>query len=178
MRLRTSIMKAIAELGINLARIVPVKAAEGHAVVEFHATVGDVQSVERNRISLAEILTQRQIKSRVLRQIISRVRLAGKRVAEAGAVIDVGRSIALPWQRHIASHIQRITLVVIEWRQTRRKRKIRQSAGNGSAAFRNLIGICQVDLSAMRDARRAQCEFPPADYRLSDRDREKQIRFA
>jgi hypothetical protein len=36
------IVKAITKLQIDLTRIVPVKSVEGLAIVELHATVGDV----------------------------------------------------------------------------------------------------------------------------------------
>ena len=57
----SSVMKAIAKLYINFAWIVPVEAAEGDAVVEFHAAVGHVHCVQRSGEPLAEILAQRKI---------------------------------------------------------------------------------------------------------------------
>jgi hypothetical protein len=43
---RSLVMEPIADLGINLMRIVPVETAEGLAVVEFHPTVGYIQGVQ------------------------------------------------------------------------------------------------------------------------------------
>jgi hypothetical protein len=40
------IVEAVAQLDINLPWIVPVEAAEGHAIVEFHAAVGNVQRIQ------------------------------------------------------------------------------------------------------------------------------------
>src|SRR5271166_1357570 len=109
-------MEAIAKLGVDFAWIVPMKSAEGDAIVQFHAAVGDIEAVQRNRVSFAEVFAERQIETGVLRQIVAAIRLAGKRVAEAGTIIDVGRGIAAPGQAEIASHIQSVALVVIEWR--------------------------------------------------------------
>ena len=40
------IVETVAEFHVDLARVVPVKAAEGDAVVEFDAAVGEVDGVE------------------------------------------------------------------------------------------------------------------------------------
>ena len=40
------VVKAVAEFDVDFAGIVPVEAAEGDAVVEFDAAVGDVYRVE------------------------------------------------------------------------------------------------------------------------------------
>src|ERR1700722_547554 len=53
------IMKVISKLGVNFARIVPVKASESHAVIKFYAAVGDIQPVQRNRIPFPEIFAHR-----------------------------------------------------------------------------------------------------------------------
>jgi hypothetical protein len=82
-------MEPIADLGINLTRIVPVKTAEGLAIVEFHATVGYIQGVQRYGESLTEILANGKTEGSVLRQLVPRIRLPGKSVTEAGAVVDV-----------------------------------------------------------------------------------------
>jgi hypothetical protein len=39
-------VEAVAEFDVEFAGLVPVEAAEGLAVVEFDATVGDVQGIE------------------------------------------------------------------------------------------------------------------------------------
>lgn len=67
-----------------------MKTTEGHAVIEFNAAVGDVESIYRDRIALTEAFAERQIESRVLREVITRKWLAGKGIAEAGAIVDVG----------------------------------------------------------------------------------------
>ena len=42
----TSVVEAEAQLHEDLARVIPVKASEGGAVIEFDAPVGDVQRVQ------------------------------------------------------------------------------------------------------------------------------------
>ena len=44
----TLVVKTIAEFDIDFARIVPVEAAEGDAVVEFDAAAGNVDRVHRS----------------------------------------------------------------------------------------------------------------------------------
>ena len=62
--------------------------------------------------------------------------------------------------------------------QTCGQRKICQTTRNGAAALGDLIGICQMDLAVMRDARRTQSELPTTNYSFGDGDGKKQIRFA
>ena len=88
------VVKAVAHFDKNLPRVVPVEAAEGHAVVEFDAAVGDIQGVQRRRNPLAEILAEREIKGGVAGQVFAGIGLAGESVAEAGTVIDVGGGVA------------------------------------------------------------------------------------
>src|SRR5438046_706242 len=81
----------------------------------------------------------------VLRQIFSRIRLAGEGVAEAGTVVNVGRGIAVKGESNITAEVQRVALVVVE-RAKVQDRKIGQAAVDGTASFGDLIGVCQVDL--------------------------------
>ena len=87
-------------------------------------------------------------------QIVALVRPAGNAVfsvAEAGAVIDVGGSVGVPGQRDIAADVERVALVVVERAESGEERDIGQSAGDGAAAFGDLIGIGEVKLR--RDGR-------------------------
>src|SRR6202451_1702726 len=136
-----SIMKTIAQFHVNLTRVIPVKAAKGEAIVIFHAAIGNIERGERRGNSLAEILAQRDIERRVLRQVVAWRGLAGKGVAEARAVINVGGSVRMSGEGNIAANIERVALVVIERSELRRKRKISEPAGDGATAFGNLIGV-------------------------------------
>ena len=57
-----SIMEAVAELEEDLARVEIVGAAEGEAVVEEHAAVGDVDGLEIDGEALTEVFSEREIK--------------------------------------------------------------------------------------------------------------------
>src|ERR1700723_931162 len=111
-----SVVEAIAQFKVNLTRLIPVEAAEGDTIIEFDATVGDVDGAERGGEALAEILAEREIECCVLWQIVARIRLAGKCVGESRSVINVGGSIGAPGKSHVATDVERVALVVIEWR--------------------------------------------------------------
>ena len=49
-----SVVEAIAKLHINLPWVVPVKSAKRQAVIQLHAAVGDVQSIQGNGVFLGE----------------------------------------------------------------------------------------------------------------------------
>ena len=83
------IVEPVAHLGINFSRIVPVETAKGLAVVEIDSTIRHIQRVQRCGELLAEILAQGKIEGCVLRQVVSRIRLPRKGVAETGAVVNV-----------------------------------------------------------------------------------------
>ena len=96
---RRLVVKAVAEFDVDFAGIVPMESAEGDAVVEFDAAVGDVQRVQRRGEAFAEIFAQRQIKRSVPRQMVAGIRLAGESVAEARAIVQVGGSVSPPGKR-------------------------------------------------------------------------------
>jgi hypothetical protein len=82
-------MESIADFGINLPWVVPVKPAEGLTVVELHAPVGYIQGVERRGEAFTKILAEGKIEGCVLWQVISWIGLSRKRVAKARAVVNV-----------------------------------------------------------------------------------------
>ena len=125
------VMESITEFRINLSWIVPVETAEGLAVVEFHAAVGDVDAVDRCGESLAEVFAQGKIERGVLWKVIAGIGLPGERITEAGAVIDVGGGVRVPGQCDFATDVESVTLVVIEREKRARGRKIGEPAGNG-----------------------------------------------
>src|SRR5579864_5160853 len=55
-------------------------------------------------------------------------------------------------------------------------RKIRQAACNGQFAFGDLVGVREMNLSAMGDAGRTEGQFPPADFCAVNADRQTQSR--
>ena len=109
-------MKTVANFNVDFTGIIPVESAEGDAVIEFNAAVGNVDGIQRSRKALAEIFAQREIESCVLRQIVAGVRLAGKRVTEAGTIVDVRGGVGVPGKSDVAAEVEGVALVVIERR--------------------------------------------------------------
>jgi len=83
------IVEPVAYFRVNFSRIVPVETAKGLAVIEIDSTIRHIQRMQRCGEFLAEILAQGKIEGCVLRQVVSRIRLCRKGVAETGAVVDV-----------------------------------------------------------------------------------------
>src|SRR6267143_2447323 len=106
----------------------------------------------------------------------SRIRAPGERVTEAGAVVDVRGCVRSPRHRNVGADVERVGLVMIEGEERGGKSKIRQAARDWQFAIGDLIGVCQVDLSTVGDAGRAECQFPTADFSSINRDRQTQPR--
>src|ERR1035438_8424138 len=70
-----SVVEPEAQFDKDFARIIPVEAPEGSAVVEFDPPIGDLQRVQRGGDALAEVLPQRQIAGRIPGQIAAGIRL-------------------------------------------------------------------------------------------------------
>src|SRR2546429_5501493 len=85
-----SIVKAIAQLDEHFARLEKVRAAEGEAVVEQHAAIGDVDGLQIDGEALAELLAEREIKRGVRLKMVARSHWRLAAVGEAGSVVDVG----------------------------------------------------------------------------------------
>ena len=168
-------MKPVAQLDEDFARIIPVETAECLAIVEVHAAVGHIQGIQRSGESLTEVLTDREIESCVLRQVVPWIWLPWKGIAEARAVVDVSGSKRPPGKADVPANVEGVALVVIEGTQAgiwiaEICGEIRKPTANGAPTFGDLIGIGKMDLSAVSDARRAQGQFPTADFCSLNRD--------
>src|SRR6059036_2203873 len=86
---RESVVKTIAQLDEKFARIEIVRSAEGEAVVEEHAAVGDVDGLEVDGEALSELLAERQIKRCVRLKVIAASHLWCFTVGEARGVGNV-----------------------------------------------------------------------------------------
>src|ERR1700738_4443998 len=82
-----SIVKAVAHLDKNFPWIQEMRAAKRVAVVEQNPPVGNVDALDGERESLAELLAERQVKSRMRLKMISWDRRIA--VGEARGVINV-----------------------------------------------------------------------------------------
>src|SRR5690242_10490326 len=104
-------MEAIAELQEDFAGLEEVRAAEGEAVVEQHAAIGDVSRLQVDGKSLAEIFTERKIEGSVGLKMVAGVCGSGISVRETGCVIDVSGSVSVPGQSELTAEVQRVALV-------------------------------------------------------------------
>ena len=90
-----SVVETIAQLDEYFARVEVVRAAEGEAVVEEDAAVGDVDNLEVCGEAFAEILAERKIKGSVGLEMA--VGIGGKiPVGEAGGVGNVSGGVGMP----------------------------------------------------------------------------------
>src|SRR5229473_5047783 len=111
------------------------------------------------------------------------MRLAGERVTEARAVVDVGGHTGTPRQQDVAADVQCVALIVVELAEARVwiaeiRGEIRQPSGDGAAAVGDLVGIRKMKLCAMSDAWRTQRQFPSADEGLFNREGEEEVGFS
>ena len=114
------IMETIAKLQINLPWIVPVESAKSQAVIQLHAFIADVQRRQRQGVLLGESLADRQVYRGVGRQInpgILGLRRSVQPVGEPRAIVHVRRGVGLPRQAGVVTHIQGVTLVVVDGRE-------------------------------------------------------------
>ena len=132
-------MKAIAQLDEHFARLEKVRAAEGEAVVEQHAAIGDVDGLQIDGEALAELLAEREIKRGVRLKMVARSHWRLAAVGEAGSVVDVGGRVSLPRQSQLTTEVQRVALIVVQQAATAAKRKIRKAAVDATAAECELI---------------------------------------
>ena len=132
--------------------------AEGETVVVDHAAVGHVEGGYGSGEAFAEILAQGEIESGVAGEIVALVRPAGNAgfsIGEAGAVVNVGRSIGAPRESDVAAHIEGVALIVVEWAESGSEREIGEAAGDGTAALGDLVGVGKMNLGAVGKAGRA-----------------------
>src|SRR5580765_3069989 len=95
-------------------------AAKGKAVVEQDPPIRYVGCSQRSREFLAKILAQRKVKCCVAREMVR----WGIAVGESRPIVHVGRHIAPPREVHRAADVQGVSLIVVEKKETTRRRKI------------------------------------------------------
>lgn len=161
----TSVMKPVVQLHHHLARVVPVEATEGQAVVQFKPAIGQVESGHGGRPAFSEALAQGQIKGGVPGRIGAGIGLSRNAVREARALVNIGRSPGAPRQIHVAAEVERIALIVIEGSERGVTGEIGKPAGDAAAALGNLVGGSQVELRDGRDGASAR-QVPSRESRL------------
>ncbi len=109
----------------------------------------------------------------MLRQIVARIRRAGESIGKSRAVVDVGGDVGAPGQGDIAARIECVALIVVKRAEAGRERKVSETAGDGAAAFGNLVGVSEVQLAAVGKSRRTKRQLPAANHGLRDGDRKE-----
>src|SRR5271167_4771647 len=117
-------MEVIANLRIDLARIIPMRSAKRETVIQQQPSIGHISPAHGDREPFPKVFTKRQVKGRMARQMRRR-RIA---VGKARTVIDIGRSIAMPWQIHDPANMQSIELIVVQWAETIAEREVGEAA--------------------------------------------------
>ena len=111
-------------------------------------------------------LPSEKIEGGVAGEIVALIGLVGDAsfaVGEAGAVVHVSRGTGALGKADVAVYVQRVPLVMVERTESGREREISEATGDGAAALGDLIGIGEVELDAVREARRTQREFPSSN---------------
>jgi hypothetical protein len=165
-------METIAHLGVNLAGIDVVGSAKGETVIQENAAVGYIGCGQRDGKALPETLAEGQVKRRMAWQMRGRRRAVG----ETRSIVDIGGGVTPPWQVHNSTHMQSVSLIVVERSKTIAKGKIGETAVDVAETESQLIRIGHVDLSAIPDSRGAQGQFPATDTRALDGDGEENVR--
>ena len=181
-----SVVKSLTEFDVDLPRVVEVKSSKRQAVVEQHAAIRHIQRGQGNPVFLAKTFPERNIKRRVLRQIVPRILRVGHPVVESRAVVHIRRSEHLPGKSCIETQVQSVSLIVVHRRISRGRicehvgvaGRADQASGEGRGCLRDLIRIGQVKLTAAPEARGAQCGFPTLNQGGIPGDRPEEIRFA
>src|SRR5690242_10168923 len=166
-------METVAQLDKKFPWIQVVRASKGKAIVQQHAAIGDVQGLNVQREALTETLPDRQVKRRMPLKMIAGN--AGVAVGKARGIVNVGRRVRMKRQFVPCAEVQSVALVVIEQSEAVAEREIRQAAVDVAEGESELIGVREINLCAIADARRPQGKFPPVNARALNRDREKQV---
>src|SRR6266849_1594285 len=150
-----------------------MSAAEGKAVVEQDAAVGDVQCLNVDRELLTETLSQRKVKGGVRLQVAWWRTAAG----ESRGIVDVGRSVGVEWEIVPTAEVQRVALVVVEVEISRRRHgaSTNQTADDAATAKRQLIRIREIELGAIAEPWRAESQLPAIDSRAVYIDGEEDV---
>ncbi len=103
----------------------------------------------------------------------------GVAVGEAGAVVDVGGGEGAPGEGGVEADVEGVALVVVDGRVVeagvalgRGDGRADEAAGDVAALFGDLVGVGEVGLAEVPEARRAEAEFPGADEGAVDGDGE------
>src|SRR5215831_4639149 len=104
-------MKPVAHLHVNLPRIGVMCTAEGLTVIQQESPVGQVERCRGDREPFPDILSQRQIKSRMRLQMRGYI---ARSVCEPRAVVHIAARNYASRQIEIEAGMQRVALVMVQ----------------------------------------------------------------
>src|ERR1035438_377112 len=121
--LTDSVVKSPTEFDVDLPRVVKVESSKGQTVVEQYAAIRHIQSSQGDLVSLAltKALSHGNVERRVLRQIVPRILCVRRPVGESRAVVHIGRRERLPGKTSIDTQVQRVSLIMVHRRVSRRE---------------------------------------------------------
>src|SRR5262249_48900296 len=123
---------------------------------------------------LAEVLA----KSHVGGGVRTQVRGAWRSIAvgEPRGIVNVGRDEGSPWQVPVSSEMQGVALVMVQQKVScAAVVRTNQAACNSAETLCKLVGVGEVHLAAVGNARRAQRQLPGIDARSLNIHREKDV---
>src|SRR5882672_492033 len=100
-------------------------------------------------------------------------------VEKSRAIAQIPGRERAPRQRGAKADAKRMSLVVVEEEKSLvRRSEIGEATSDRSSAFHELMGIGQINLEAIRDARRARGQFPTVNASAIDRQRKENVGIA
>ena len=151
-----SVMKSVANLDKDFARIQIVRSAKGEAVIQQNTAVCDIDTLNIYGKALAKILADGEVERGMRLEMVAWDRWVP--IRETRGVINVSRCIASPGQGELSADVQRVSLIMVQKLEAVAKGEISETAGDAAESKRELIRVGQVDLSSIANTRRAQRE--------------------
>src|SRR5258706_1196358 len=118
------------------------------AAIEQESGVAKIYCLHSDRPVLAKRLAEGKIERGMTRKVAGSIT-----IEKARTVPHVAGYVAPPRQIHSKAGAESVALVVIEKKQISRRRKIRQSAGDGALTLRPLMRVGQVKLGLPKQLR-------------------------
>ena len=165
----------VVHLRVDLPRVIPVKAAEGQAVVDQQVTVRHVQYGQRRGKALSPRFACAQVQLGVARQM---TRGCAAAVGEPRADVHIGGGKRLARQVRVEPDIRRIALVMIEREEAGGRTEIGKSSVDRAVSVGCLIGIGQVGLTDAPELGRTNGELVALNQRAVDRQGYERVRVA
>ena len=105
--------------------------------------------------------------------------IGGVAVKESGAVAQTRGRERAPRQRRVKADAERVSLVVVEEKKSLvRRSEIGEATRDRTSTFHELMGIGQINLEPICDARRVRGQLPTVNAGAVDRQRKENVGIA